>query len=74
MEGDVRVKYVNIYAWEILDKVKEGKVVYILDRTNKETYCTDSLTVVGLADILSQDNTGGRFVFWYEEGEETDNG
>ena len=63
------MRYVSIYGWEILDKVKEGKVVYILDRTNKETYCTDSLTVVGLADMLSQDNTGGRFVFWYEEKE-----
>ena len=68
------MKYVNVYAWEIVEKVTEGKVVFILDRSNKEVYCTDSLTVVGLADILSQGNEGGRFVFWYEDKEDISNG
>lgn len=65
-------KYVTVYWWNVIDKVKEGKEVFLIDKEWKRvTSCEDisaSVLIRVLGDCEKKDI--GKYEFYYiEEGE-----
>lgn len=60
-------KYVLLLSYEVMDMVKAGKTVYVLDRKHNEVYCVNSLTVSEFAEILVAEDALMRYEFWYAE-------
>lgn len=60
--------YNTIYSFEVLDKIKEGAKVYVLDREEKAVYCVNDISVADLAqlEIFGKTNKK-RFEYWIEE-------
>lgn len=64
--------YESIYSFYILDKIKEGKTVYCLDRELKICGVINNFTVEDFNTILRQaEEEPTRFDFWIEIEEET---
>lgn len=62
------MNYKTIYLFEILNAVKEGKQVYVLDRKIKIIHNANTMPVNKLALILS-DEEKSRYEAWSEERE-----
>ena len=63
--------YKSIYSFYILDKIKEGKTVYYLDRKLHDCGVVNKTTVEDLTTILKQvEEEPTRFDFWIEEVEQ----
>ena len=60
-------KYVLLLSYEVMDTVKAGKTVYVLDRKHNEVYRVNSLEVSEFAEILVADDISMRYEFWYAE-------
>ena len=59
--------YKSIYSFEVLDYIKEGKSVYMLDRETSEVLEVNSIEVGEFAEVLKFDNETKRYDFWIEE-------
>ena len=60
--------YKSIYGWEVLEKIREGKKVYVLDREDKSVVCVNDVSVKDLAQIeIYGKESKNRFEFWIEE-------
>lgn len=63
-------KYVKVYSFEAMDKVAEGKAVYMLDKKRLEVSCVNGLSVSKFAEVMNAKDATGRYDFWYiEDGE-----
>lgn len=60
-------KYVTLLPYEVIGMITKGKKVYVLDKSEAEVYCVNSMTVALLASIMEEGCTGGRCEFWYVE-------
>ena len=60
-------KYEKIYAFNITDKIKEGKDVYLLDRKLKRVVCAKNISLDTYMNVLS--NNECRYEAWIEESE-----
>ena len=71
-------KYLNVYSFQVLEKVKEGKTVYCLDKARNKVLNVEFMELRDFFDMLhdSEDERNyGRFIFYYiEEEEENENG
>lgn len=67
------MKFKNIYHFEVINKITEGKTVYIFDRFNKSIKCANEMKVKELMAVLEEiaDDKNNRFDVWIEETEET---
>jgi hypothetical protein len=63
-------KYVTIYAFEMLDMIKQGKTVYMLDKAIREVFCVNDMPVKYLVRVLNDDNAHKRYEIWYAEDDE----
>lgn len=63
------MKYIKIFEFQAMDRSKEGKEVYMLDRACKEVYDVNYMSVGELANIINEGNATDRYEFWYEEDE-----
>lgn len=61
-------KYVEVFAFEVVSKIAEGKVVYMLDKRMAEVSCVNGLPVSKYAEVMKESDTAGRFDFWYIDG------
>ncbi len=60
--------YISIYSFCVIEKIKEGKTVYYLDRKLHDCGTVNRITVEDLTAILKADEQEKqRFEFWYEE-------
>ena len=50
-----------------MDKIKEDKDVYMLDRKNRSVTLVNEMCVCDALEVLEKDTEYGRFEFWYEE-------
>ena len=66
--------YKNIYAFDVADKIKNGKEVYILDRQKETVNNVLDIDVKIYIEATAGEPNGNRFAFWtIEEVEETEN-
>ena len=64
--------YESVYSFVVIDKIREGKTVFVLDKENEKVMKVNELTVDQLMRLLRNDeSTPNRYYFWYSE--ETDN-
>jgi hypothetical protein len=60
--------YISFYSFYVIEKIKEGKTVYYLDRKLHDCGTVNRITVEDLTAILKADEQEPkRFEFWYEE-------
>ena len=59
--------YKSIYPFEVLDYIKAGETVYMLDRDTNEVLEVNSREVGEFAEVLKFDNETKRYDFWIEE-------
>lgn len=60
-------KYVEVFAFEVMEKITNGKVVYMLDKKLAVVSCVNGLPVSKFAEVMSEKDEAGRFDFWYIE-------
>ena len=67
-------KYINVYPWDVLDKIEEGKTVYMLDKEFAAVFEVNNLSIVAALKWISvAKENHGRFEFWYAEQEDKEN-
>lgn len=64
--------YVEVYDWNVIDKLKEGKKVFAIDTKNNQVF--DLLeckiqNVMLLLEVAKHNNNRIIFYYWQEEGE-----
>ena len=64
------MKYIKIYEFQAMDKIREGKEVLMLDRKFNEVNSVNFMFVGVLAEIINEKNEDNRYEFWYAEEEE----
>lgn len=68
------MNYRDIYAFWVIDEVKKGKTVYVLDMQEKTVGIINNMTVdKAIAVLNSAEENSNRYVFWVEETEEEEN-
>lgn len=60
------MEYKKTYSFMVLNNIKEGKSVYLLDRKARAVLCVNDMCVGDVMEILSSQDEE-RFEFWYEE-------
>ena len=58
--------YKSIYSFDVMENIKEGKAVFVLDREAKECVEAIYMSLAEWVDVLSCKNSN-RFAFWVEE-------
>ena len=61
------MEYKTIYPFCVIDKIKGGKSVWMLDRKARAVDCVNEMTVADVVEILEKETERERFEFWYEE-------
>lgn len=64
--------YKAVYEFEVLDKLRNGVEVHVLDKESGTTYCMSKLNVMSVLDAIDHDNSDNRYEFW-EEIDDEDN-
>lgn len=60
--------YMSIYSFHVIEKIKEGKTVYYLDRKLHDCGTVNRISVEDLIAIIKADEQEKqRFEFWIEE-------
>lgn len=65
------MKYVSIYPWDVINNIKKGRKVYVLDRQVKKVYTVNDATVGDVVAVIASKEED-RYEFWYEEEVKTD--
>lgn len=60
------MRYETVYAWNVMQELKDGKTVYCLDRMTHEVKNCCEISVRELFEIFADDNDT-RYDFWYEK-------
>jgi sortase (surface protein transpeptidase) len=67
------MRYNNIYSWRVIDEVKRGESVYVLDKKEKEVYAVNDITLgFALRIIEEAEKDMSRFDFWMESTDTED--
>jgi hypothetical protein len=70
-------KYVKVYSFSVLDKIKEGEKVYCIDKEECTITLANLLSAEKLLDIIKdceKDGIFDRYEFYYIEEGEAENG
>lgn len=68
------MKYRSFSAYWVMDEVKNGKVVYVLDKKRKTVEVVNEMAFETATTLLkSASENSDRYEFWVEEEEETKN-
>ena len=66
------MRYKSIYPWDVIEQIKDGKKINVLDRKTQSVYLVNELNVE-IALKMTESKESGRFEFWYTEKEDTVN-
>lgn len=65
------MKYISVSSYWLFDEIKNGKIVFALDRGLKKVSLVNDLTADMLVAVMnSADKEPTRYEFWYEVTEE----
>lgn len=65
------MNYVSVYPWWVIDKIKQGHKVYVLDRKYRRVSTVNEASVQDVLTVTESEEKD-RYEFWYEE--EVENG
>lgn len=60
-------KYIKVYSFEVIKRIKEGKEVYMVDKRLNDVFCVNSLSVERMMNALQAIDEADRYDFWYIE-------
>lgn len=62
----------NVYSWSVIDEIKNGRLVYCLDREEQKVFCVNDIPVENYVAILKycREEDTNRYLFWYENHNE----
>ena len=67
--------YVEVYDWNVIDKLTEGKQVFALDTKNNQVFelleCSTQRVLL-LLEVAKHNNNRIIFYYWQEEGEKNE--
>lgn len=63
------MRYETVYIFEIIDKLKDGKDVFIFDKADRSVTRVKNMEVEELIGILHYDNKNNRLEAYIEEKE-----
>lgn len=66
------MKFKTIYPCWVIDEIRKGNKVYVLDRKLKKVYTVNDANVQDVVTVIESEEKN-RYEFWYEETEETEN-
>lgn len=66
------MNYSTVSPWWVIDEIKNGKKVYVLDRKLKKIATVNDASVQDVITV-TESKENNRYEFWYEESEETTN-
>ena len=70
-EKPLNPKYENVYSFRVIDEIKAGNTVYVLDRLKALTSRVNSMATVDAIDMIYAEDEE-RYLFWKitdDEGE-----
>lgn len=67
-------KYQNVYPFEIMHLIEEGKEIYMLDKELLRVFCVNCLTFGEVVKMLKVVDKDSRYEFWYAVEEEAEDG
>ena len=62
----MKTKITNIYSFEVIEAIKQGKVVYCCDKVAAEVGKVNNMTVDEAVTLLN-DDCQDRYEFWHVE-------
>ena len=57
-------KYIKVYHWDVLEMIKKGMTVYMLDRELAEIFVFNEISMCKGLEILNTKDDNGRYDFW----------
>lgn len=66
------MKYISVDPYWVIDEIKKGKKVYVLDRKLKKVSTVNDASVQDVVTVIESEEKN-RYEFWYEESEENTN-
>ena len=73
----MKIKYVDVYHFQVLEEVAEGKTVWVLDKADGGVSCVNDMTVTLAVDMINiAKKQPDRVIFWKDkiETEEEESG
>lgn len=64
----------TIYSFDVMEEIKKGNEVFILDRAACEVYDTSEITVTDFVRAISSKDEDNRYAFWIVEEVEVSGG
>ena len=67
----MRIAYKTVYPCWVLDEVKSGKEVFVLDKSCRSIESINDMTIKRALGLIesAEKSKNGRYEFWYEETE-----
>ena len=65
------MRYKSIYPWDVIEQIKDGHKVHVLDKKTQSVYLVNELNVE-IALKMTESKESGRFEFWYVEKDEVE--
>lgn len=62
------MNYKTVYPCWVIDEIRKGKKVYVLDRKMRKVSYVNDASVQDVVRV-TEDEEKGRYDFWYEEEE-----
>lgn len=66
------MKYISVDHYWVIDEIKKGNKVYVLDRKFKKVSTVNDASVQDVVTVIESEEKN-RYEFWYEESEENTN-
>lgn len=59
-------KYESVYDFNVLDEIKSGKDIFLLNRATNNVSWVNGMTVESLVKVFKHDNKDNRYEFYKE--------
>ena len=60
--------YSTVSPWWVIDEIRQGRTVYVLDRKLKKVFTVNEASVQDVVTV-TESKENNRYEFWYEEEE-----
>lgn len=59
-------KYESVYDFNVLDEIKSGKTIFLLNRATNDVKWVNNMSVNSLVKVFKHDNKDNRYEFYKE--------
>lgn len=59
-------KYESVYDFNVLDEIKSGETIFLLDRAENDVGWVNDMSIDSLVKVFKHDNKDNRYEFYKE--------